>query len=162
MKYSRQKNNIFITLSALEQEQYGDMMRAAADFTFVPSHEEACGLVAMEGFANGSICITSGVGGLKDFISQFEYNNKFSSGNGFFYQDNDENSLLQTITFALDLWQVIPSNEKSIIHNRIIQESEKFDWLAENGAIQKYLELFKYLLAFQEPKAYYTPLRLQI
>ena len=162
MQYSRQKNNIFITLSALEQEQYGDMMRAAADFTFVPSHEEACGLVAMEGFANGSICITSGVGGLKDFISQFEYNNKFSSGNGFFYQDNDENSLLQTITFALDLWQIIPSNEKSIIHNRIIQESEKFDWLAENGAIQKYLELFKYLLAFQEPKAYHTPLRLQI
>ncbi|MGI9214577.1 MAG: glycosyltransferase, partial [Gammaproteobacteria bacterium] len=68
MQSSRQQDNVFITFSEIEQQQYGDLMRAAADFSFVPSYEEACGLVAMEGLANGAMCITSGVGGLKDFI----------------------------------------------------------------------------------------------
>ncbi len=149
---SRQKDNIFITFSAAEQEKYGAMMRAAADFTFVPSRYEACGLVAMEGFANGSLCITSGVGGLKDFIEPFCYSGNNSSGNGFFYKDQDQKSLLQTINMALTLWSNIPDHKKNIIHNRIMEEGKKFDWLAENGAVQQYWEVFKNILAFQEPK----------
>jgi glycogen synthase len=157
MQNSRQKNNVFITFSTLEQEKYGDLMRAAADFTFVPSHEEACGLVAMEGLANGSICITSGVGGLKDFINPFKYNGQEGShsGNGFFYQDRNENSFVQTINFALDLWQSIPSNDKNLIHARIMQEAKRLDWLAKNGATEKYADLFQHILAFQESKNHY-------
>lgn len=154
---SRQKNNVFITFSTTEQEKYGDLMRAAADFTFVPSHEEACGLVAMEGFANGSICITSGVGGLKDFITAFTYNYQsgISCGNGFFYADRNENSFLHTINVALDLWKNMPTNAKNAVHNRIMQEAKQFDWLAKNGSVQQYAELFEHILTFQEPKKHY-------
>ena len=132
-------------------------MRAAADFTFVPSHEEACGLVAMEGFANGSICITSGVGGLKDFITAFTYNYQsgISCGNGFFYEDRNENSFLHMINVALDLWKNMPTNAKNAAHNRIMQEAKQFDWLAKNGSVQQYAELFEHILTFQEPKKHY-------
>ena len=152
MEDSRQKDNVFITFSQKEQRQYGDLMRACADFIFMPSHDEACGLTSIEGFACGSICITSGVGGLKDFIVPFHYNEVDWVGNGFFYKDQDQASLEKTINFALNIWKQIPVCTKNIIHNRIMEEGKQFDWLADNGSVQKYWEVFKNILAFQEPK----------
>ena len=157
MNDSRQKDNIFITFSAKEQAQYGDLMRACADFVFVPSHIEACGLTPMEGFANGSLCITSGVGGLKNSVIPFVCNHDTSIGNGFMYEDNnyeiDNNaSLPNTVNTAINIWNNLTDLQKNAIHSRIMKEGEQFDWLATNGATHKYLDVFNKVLIFQDKK----------
>jgi glycogen synthase len=53
---------------AATQERYGPLVRAAADVVLVPSKTEAFGLVAAEGLAFGALVVTTGVGGLRDFL----------------------------------------------------------------------------------------------
>ncbi|MGD0465676.1 MAG: glycogen/starch synthase [Gammaproteobacteria bacterium] len=157
MNNSRQKDNIFITFSAKEQVEYGELMRACADFVFVPSHIEACGLTPMEGFANGSLCITSGAGGLKNSVVPLICNNNVYTGNGFIYEDNNYEvnnnaSLPNTVNTALNIWNSLTDLQKNAIHTRIMKEGEQFDWLANNGSTHKYLDTFNNVLLFQDRK----------
>ncbi|KAF9187926.1 hypothetical protein BGZ51_000946 [Haplosporangium sp. Z 767] len=50
------------------QDDWGIYWRAAADFLLVPSVTESFGLVAVEGLLFGSTVISSGVGGLSEFL----------------------------------------------------------------------------------------------
>ncbi|KAF9964300.1 hypothetical protein BGZ70_006669, partial [Mortierella alpina] len=50
------------------QRTWGIYLRAAADFLLVPSLTESFGLVAAEGLLFGSTIISSGVGGLAEFL----------------------------------------------------------------------------------------------
>ncbi|ORY73213.1 hypothetical protein BCR35DRAFT_307224 [Leucosporidium creatinivorum] len=50
------------------QEAYGPLIRMAADFALVPSFSEAFGLVAAEGLLFGQEVISTGVGGLVEFL----------------------------------------------------------------------------------------------
>lgn len=50
------------------QKEFGSIIRLASDFAFVPSFSEAFGLVAVEGMLFGMSVISSGVGGLKEFL----------------------------------------------------------------------------------------------
>ncbi|KAI7864849.1 hypothetical protein BDF14DRAFT_1731541 [Spinellus fusiger] len=51
-----------------DQDQWLVHYRAAADFVFVPSLTESFGLVAVEGLSFGAAVISTGVGGLKEFL----------------------------------------------------------------------------------------------
>lgn len=53
------------------QAQWGTHFRMASDFVFVPSLSEAFGLVATEGLLFGSPVISTGVGGLREFLVPF-------------------------------------------------------------------------------------------
>ncbi|KAF9925544.1 hypothetical protein BGZ67_008554 [Mortierella alpina] len=57
-----------IISDAQGQRHWGIYLRAAADFLFVPSLTESFGLVAAEGLLFGSSVISSGVGGLTEFL----------------------------------------------------------------------------------------------
>lgn len=50
------------------QEKWGTTIRMASDFAFVPSFSEAFGLVAVEGLAFGMRVVSTGVGGLGEFL----------------------------------------------------------------------------------------------
>jgi glycogen synthase len=50
------------------QKLMGNMIRAAADWAFVPSIRESFGLVAAEGLLFGAAIISTGAGGLKEFL----------------------------------------------------------------------------------------------
>ncbi|KAM0788569.1 hypothetical protein ACM66B_001693 [Microbotryomycetes sp. NB124-2] len=50
------------------QRDYGTLIRMASDFAFVPSFSEAFGLVAAEGLLFGAEVISTGVGGLVEFL----------------------------------------------------------------------------------------------
>lgn len=50
------------------QQEFGTLIRMASDYAFVPSFSEAFGLVAAEGLLFGMQVISSGVGGLKEFL----------------------------------------------------------------------------------------------
>lgn len=152
LNYSKKQDNIFITFSSIEQQKYGDLMRTAADFIFVPSHKEACGLVALEGLANGSVCITSGAGGLKEFIKPLYYTHRYWYGNGFIYEDYNLESFNNTINRAINTWELITDRHKNTIYNQITEEARQFDWEAPNGALTKYYDAYKNILAFKEAK----------
>ncbi|KAH8557073.1 hypothetical protein BGW37DRAFT_475440 [Umbelopsis sp. PMI_123] len=61
-------DNVLVISDAKEQRQWSVFFRAAADFVFVPSLTESFGLVAAEGLLFGAGVISSGVGGLKEFL----------------------------------------------------------------------------------------------
>ena len=64
------------------QEEYGPVLRAAADIVFVPSKTEAFGLVAAEGLAYGALVVTTGVGGLRDFLVRVKGDGRWAKGEG--------------------------------------------------------------------------------
>ncbi|KAF9136828.1 hypothetical protein BGX30_010827 [Mortierella sp. GBA39] len=61
---------LFVTViaDAKTQDEWGVYYRAAADFLLVPSLTESFGLIAAEGLLFGSTVISSGVGGLSEFL----------------------------------------------------------------------------------------------
>lgn len=150
--HSRRTDNVFITFSEEEQKKYIAIMRAGADFTFVPSHRESCGLTPMEGFANGSLCITSGIGGLIDSVIPLIHHDKDNtSGNGIFYEDmpnSQQNpSLILALNNAITIWQELTELQKNKLQIRIINEAKRFDWLTEEGALSQYLTVYKETLS---------------
>ncbi|KAG0302965.1 hypothetical protein BGZ98_007099 [Dissophora globulifera] len=62
------KGTVTVISDASTQEQWGIYWRTAADFLLVPSLTESFGLVAAEGLLFGSTVISSGVGGLSEFL----------------------------------------------------------------------------------------------
>ncbi|KAI9283628.1 hypothetical protein BC943DRAFT_327387 [Umbelopsis sp. AD052] len=65
---TRFPDNVVVISDAKEQRQWSVFFRAAADYVFVPSLTESFGLVAAEGLLFGAGVISSGVGGLKEFL----------------------------------------------------------------------------------------------
>ncbi|KAI8144093.1 hypothetical protein BJV82DRAFT_513596 [Fennellomyces sp. T-0311] len=64
----RYPDNVIVMSTANQQRQWSIYYRAAADFAFVPSLTESFGLVAAEGLLFGSPVISTGAGGLKEFL----------------------------------------------------------------------------------------------
>jgi glycogen synthase len=64
-KYS---NQFALIYSEQIQKEWGSIIRMASDFSFVPSFTESFGLVAAEGMLFGMGVISSGVGGLVEFL----------------------------------------------------------------------------------------------
>ncbi|KAI9244972.1 hypothetical protein BDA99DRAFT_448138 [Phascolomyces articulosus] len=64
----RYPDNVIVLSTAQQQRQWSVYYRAAADFAFVPSLTESFGLVAAEGLLFGSPVISTGAGGLKEFL----------------------------------------------------------------------------------------------
>ncbi|KAF9168068.1 hypothetical protein DFQ26_001525 [Actinomortierella ambigua] len=62
------KGTVSIIADPKQQDDWGVYWRAAADFLLVPSLTESFGLVAAEGLLFGSTVISSGVGGLSEFL----------------------------------------------------------------------------------------------
>ncbi|CEP17667.1 hypothetical protein [Parasitella parasitica] len=60
--------NIVLMTRTSEQQKWLIYFRAAADFVYVPSITESFGLVAAEGLLFGSSVISTGVGGLAEFL----------------------------------------------------------------------------------------------
>ncbi|ORY98886.1 hypothetical protein BCR43DRAFT_488334 [Syncephalastrum racemosum] len=64
----RYPDHVKVMSTAREQRQWSVFYRAAADFAFVPSLTESFGLVAAEGLLFGAPVISTGAGGLREFL----------------------------------------------------------------------------------------------
>ncbi|KAG0006035.1 hypothetical protein BGZ80_008970 [Entomortierella chlamydospora] len=62
------KDTVTVISDPETQNEWGAFWRTAADFLLVPSLTESFGLVAAEGLLFGSTVISSGVGGLSEFL----------------------------------------------------------------------------------------------
>lgn len=65
---ARYPEHVVVMSTDREQRDWLVTFRAAADFVFVPSLTESFGLVAAEGLLFGSPVISTGAGGLKEFL----------------------------------------------------------------------------------------------
>lgn len=157
LNHSRQSDNVFISFSEIEQSKFIEKMRAAADFVFVPSLREACGLVAPEGMANGAIGISTGVGGLRDVFSRLDFNDlDHISGNAIFYEVMPEGEpnpdLKRAIDTAINLWTTLNLEQRNSMQTRVMHEAQRFDWKAEGGSLHIYLNTFQEMLTLSTPK----------
>jgi starch synthase len=136
-KYSKVLDNVLVVFSEDLQKKYGEAFRACADIQLVPSHSEACGLVAMEAQATGAIIVAADVGGLKDVVREF--NSDKSEGVGYRYTHNDTDDLKAVLDQAIES---VTSDGVDIIQSRIMEESISCDWSAKGGAVDRYQDLY--------------------
>ena len=159
-EHSKKTDNILISCDEEFQRLYGDEVRAGADFTFYPSDRETCNVASMEGLANGAPCISTAVGGMGDFLTQFKHaDHNRTTGNAFIFKGQAAKGINPNLTHAVDealtLWSELTAAQKNAVQERIMLEAKTLDWLSTNGPLSKYLQVFEELL--EKPKAHKTP-----
>lgn len=135
-----------ITNDADVQLKYLAILRAAADFCFIPSLRESFGLVSVEALLHGSVIIGTDCGGLGDILKDLTLTNNGSSGNAFIYDHSDNldaspRSFQSCVTNFITYWYTSTSAQRHSIQARLIEEAKQYDWLADNGSLDKYQKL---------------------
>ncbi|KAF9559553.1 hypothetical protein EC968_006540, partial [Mortierella alpina] len=150
------------------QRHWGIYLRAAADFLFVPSLTESFGLVAAEGLLFGSTVISSGVGGLAEFLvdkpldgragQQHQLDSSLArhpttnvqniNHNSYFFDAfaSDAHSQLSTaINHALRDWRDFQHNP--ILHEayltKLLESALAMRWDRPNGPVAEYRALYR-------------------
>lgn len=139
------------------------MIRAAADFVFVPSHAEACGLVAMEGQCAGSLLVAPYHQGLMDICKPDGYDDTLG---GVYSVKKDANAVCycnhadfgqarSALSKAVNLWEQMFLEEKNRLACRIRNDAIlSYSWYHKDeekkvitGAAVAYHQLYQELLA---------------
>ncbi|MBN1232104.1 MAG: glycogen synthase GlgA [Candidatus Coatesbacteria bacterium] len=111
------------------------MIEAGADFFIMPSRYEPCGLNQMYSLKYGTLPVVRKAGGLADTVENLDvYTGK---GNGFVFNDLSQESLLNTIKWAYNIWRERPDFISKM--RRAAMECD-FSW--KKSAIS-YMNLFK-------------------
>lgn len=108
---------------------------AGADMFLMPSRFEPCGLGQLISLRYGTIPIVRFTGGLADTVS--DYNHVTGSGNGFGFYDYSNETLLNTLNRALQLYREQPDDWQRLVANAMEID---FSW-ARSGV--EYLHLFQ-------------------
>ena len=141
-KYKNNSNVIILhEKSYVVQKKYGPLIRFAADFTFIPSYRESCGLVSMEAQLNGSLVISSNAGGLNDTVKE--------KTTGFMYQNTNNskqrnNHVIDAIDRAFrffDDLSRIPKNHNVKLKELYDYSVRNYLWDGAEGSILKYMKL---------------------
>ncbi|CAO3612185.1 unnamed protein product [Cunninghamella blakesleeana] len=85
-------DHVYLLHTPKQHRQWSIFCRAAADFVFVPSQTESFGLVAAEGLMFGASVISTGVGGLKEFLIDRPKTQMERKSIQLNYDDNDNNN----------------------------------------------------------------------
>lgn len=125
-------------------------IQLASDFFMMPSKFEPCGLTQMEAMAKGAIPITTSTGGLVDTIDDningFRTKVFFLGRKRIFGANIDAQRLKNNInTYAEAMFLALKTfyNNKETHKKMQIEAMKKdFSWNIENGAIEKYYNLF--------------------
>jgi len=138
-RHHAKTDGVFISSDPFIQQEYKELLRASADFTFVPSYTEACGLVPMEGYANGAACICSAA--LQDSLlpnKSFVFNLAPPSF--------DKESLKNTLSNALNTWDKMNTDDRNMYQRQVMFSARKFDWADEEGSASQYNSIIEELV----------------
>ena len=94
---------------------------AGADFTLMPSLFEPCGLPQMISPIYGTLPIVHDTGGLHDTVSHINIDE--NRGNGFVFENYDENGLFWGIDEAVKFYS-LPSKTREAVLKRVMEESK--------------------------------------
>jgi len=114
---------------------------AAADFLFMPSSFEPCGLPQMIGGIYGTLPIVYDTGGLHDTIRQLDpFNN---TGNGFLFNVHDAQGFKWAIDRAMDFHFLSPDIKEDQIHRIMIDSVLGFN---HSRCAEDYINLYGKML----------------
>jgi starch synthase/alpha-amylase len=114
---------------------------AAADFLFMPSSFEPCGLPQMIGGIYGTLPIVYDTGGLHDTIRQIDpFNN---TGNGFLFNVHDAQGFKWAIDRAMDFHFLSPDIKEAQIHRIMIDSVLGFN---HSRCAEDYINLYGKML----------------
>jgi starch synthase/alpha-amylase len=120
----------------LEHLAYG-----AADFIFMPSSFEPCGLPQMIAPIYGALPVAHDTGGIHDTITHLDVGK--NSGNGFLFENFDSSGLFWAIQQAMAFYQR-PGNIKALQIERIMKESAVT--FTHANTARKYIALYEKML----------------
>jgi starch synthase len=109
---------------------------AGADFFLMPSLFEPCGLGQMIAMRYGALPIVRNVGGLADTVLDAD---ETAAGNGFVFDEQSPEKLLNTVGRALKLW----SDKAQLAQVRKRGMETDFSW---DSSAKEYLKLYEGLL----------------
>lgn len=131
----------------------GSVVRAASDFTLVPSSYEPCGLTQMEGWMFGSLSIGSKVGGLKDTIITEENNADRFNGYLFDREGTGEASLTGVIDRALTKWKAMSIPDRQSLSRRVMKDGKLYSWTSVKPGT-KFTPVEQYRLVYENAKRF--------
>lgn len=136
-------DDVIVIDDPLVQKEIGNKMRAACEFTLIPSHNETCGLVPMESIASGSMPITSDIQGLVDTVIPFSAD--LSNGTGFMYSEDETsryNGIQNSIKEAFHLYSTWKcAGILDSILKRMVENAKDYDW--NNIASESYIDMYR-------------------
>lgn len=109
---------------------------AGADMLLMPSRYEPCGLAQMIAMKYGTLPVARSAGGLKDTIIPAA---KSVTGNGFLFDDPSSNSLVESLTYAIQVY----SRQTEWVKILLAAMSADFSWAQ---SAQKYTGTYLDLL----------------
>ncbi len=113
--------------------KYETSLYAGGDMFLLPSTTEPCGINQMKALRYGCVPIVRSIGGLKDTITNFDFNN--FQGNGFTFKTYSALSLYGAIVRALEYYK-----NKKLWHQLVRQDMQiSFSW---NLPAALYIRLF--------------------
>ncbi|KAI8089967.1 uncharacterized protein BX664DRAFT_359447 [Halteromyces radiatus] len=127
-------DHVYVMTTAQEQKRWLMYVRAAADLVFVPSVTESFGLVAAEGMMFGAPVLSTGVGGLKEFLVDRSLDNY----NAYLYQlDNKDHSLETAIAQAAHDYRyfVHHRSARELFLLRLIKQALALGWTRPPSSI---------------------------
>jgi len=92
-------------------EKRAHLIEAGSDLFLMPSRYEPCGLNQMYSLRYGTPPIVHRTGGLADTVAQFDP--RSGKGNGFLFDQFDEEGLAWALNRALDVWEAGPGRTAS-------------------------------------------------
>lgn len=135
---SRYSDHFRIIDTDEEQKLLGTFVRAGADFLFLPTYSESFGLVAIEGLMFGSAIVSSGAGGLREFLVDRDTSSLY---NAFLFDVNEvrkddepnpvsnEATLFHAVHVALQaLRELSRVGKLDLFRNRLILAALKLGW----------------------------------
>jgi starch synthase len=125
--------NISVTIGY--NEALARSIYASADFLYMPSQYEPCGLNQMIAMKYGAMPVVRSVGGLKDSVCDFEGEFSPSMGRGLTMQDASVQTFIHATNRALYLYNDKPRFDEMIRHNMSVD----FSWDEKS---KEYLSLF--------------------
>ncbi|CAG8599886.1 2803_t:CDS:2, partial [Scutellospora calospora] len=138
----------FNLISDLEfQDNWGILYRATADVQFVPSLTESFGLVAAEGLLFGAPVVSTGVGGLKEFLIDKSKSTITDRYNSYLfelvdglYNDNSVEGMKKALTDVVNDYRRLKDNlhEKEIFIRDLIKDALELSWDRPEGPIEQY------------------------
>lgn len=132
------------------QRKFGPWFRFAADFMFIPSHRESCGLVSMEAQLNASLVISSDVGGLKDTVKEAQTGFMYKNGkNGVINGRRNDAEITAAINRAHNFLTKLKENiqqYEQLLFNLYTYSKDNYVWEGRNGSLKKYTMLYDALV----------------
>lgn len=131
-KHYEYENKGRVSANMFFNEELANKIYASSDLFLMPSLFEPCGLSQIFAMRYGTIPIVRNTGGLSDTVIHYDYETKI--GNGFKFNDYDENALMWGIDRAIEAY-----NSCEFIN--IIKNAMECDY-SWNKSSQKYIALY--------------------